>query len=393
MKTSNTRNVTGLYLASGKNDPLHIGGIVGGKAMRICSLPAHLNNRTTPNARELRGIIEGRSIVAAAPWTAVDGTAFDAIGFAITSAETALDTANEFDSLIAAVAAHRENVADTLRDNDRMMYYVQAINAFDTRMAELSPLYASSGITTRRDSTAGDNGTLVDVDEVLDGGAVVGHVFAAVNPARGQVQFKAQANGGKLIAWDRDFMGAVRSLVAASRQDSAVTASIMEISGANLFSDEPQTADEATVAQCVAWQSKPVSPGDAVAMAAAVMAGLYEAHGIGDDCGAVDYVIKMSPEVESPEYLYSMIASWCELLAELRAIDIDVPALKVTFASAVALEFGGWLYHAMTISGVVPTSDECEAKIAQLAAAHMCRAGGDLPLALDMVDSVVHPRS
>lgn len=65
MKTSNTRKITGLYMASGKNDPLHIGGMVDGKAQRICSLPAHLNNRKTPNARELRGIIEGRSVVAA----------------------------------------------------------------------------------------------------------------------------------------------------------------------------------------------------------------------------------------------------------------------------------------------------------------------------------------
>lgn len=221
MKTSNTRNVTGLYIASGKNDPLHIGGTIGGKAQRICSLPAHLNNREVPNARELRGIIEGRSIVAAAPWTAVDGTAFDAIGFAVTSAHTAFDTVNEFDSIIAAVAAHRENVIDTLRENDRSHLRAKALEAFDACTAKLSPLFAMEGVTVERDSTAGDNGGLVDVERVMVDGAVIGHVFAAAN--RGRVQFKAQANGGALVAWSDDFTGAARLLAAHSRMASPAT--------------------------------------------------------------------------------------------------------------------------------------------------------------------------
>ena len=215
MNTSNTRNVTGLYIASGKNDPLHIGGTIGGKAQRICSLPAHLNNREVPNARELRGIIEGRSIVKAAAWTAVDGTAFDAIGFANTSAETAIDTQNEFDSLVAAVAAHRENVIDTLRENDRSHLRAKALEAFDSRVEKLTPVYGLEGVAVERDSTAGDNGALVDVERVMVDGAVIGHVFAAAN--RGRVQFKAQALGGALVAWSDDFTGAARLLAASHR--------------------------------------------------------------------------------------------------------------------------------------------------------------------------------
>ena len=204
-----------LYMASDKKVPLHIGGTVGGVPQQICSLPAYLNGGKVPNLRELRGIVEGRSIVAASKWTEVDGTAFDAIGFAVTSANCAADEGGDF---LAEVNAHRENVIDTLRENDRSHLQAKALAAFDARIAELSPLYAAEGVTVERDSTAGDNGALVDVHRVLDGGAVVGHVFAGVN--RGRVEFKAQSLGGALVAWNSDVIGAVRALVAAMRRDA-----------------------------------------------------------------------------------------------------------------------------------------------------------------------------
>lgn len=216
MNVSNTRAVTGLYIASGKNDPLHIGGIVGGVAVRICSLPAYLNGGKTPSARELRGIIEGRSVVAAAPWAC-----FDAVAFGVTSAETAFDTAAEYDGLLYAVAAHRENVIDTLRENGRSHLQPQALAAFDARCAAKSSLYVDIGVTVRRDSSAGNNGTLVDVEEVSDQGATIGHVFAAVNPRRGRIEFKAQGNGGVQCGFSSDFKGAVLMLVAHVRMIGA----------------------------------------------------------------------------------------------------------------------------------------------------------------------------
>jgi hypothetical protein len=213
--------MTGLYMASSKNVRLHIGGMVNGKPQAICSLPAYLNGGKVPAVRDMRGILEGRSIVAASKWTEVDGTAFDAIGFAVTSANCAFDEGGD---LLAEVNAHRENVIDTLRENDRSHLQAKALAAFDARIAELAPaLYAAEGVTVERESSAGSNGALVDVERVTLDGGVIGHVFAAVN--RGRVEFKAQTLGGELAAWNSDFTGAVRALVAHARHAAAVTAS------------------------------------------------------------------------------------------------------------------------------------------------------------------------
>jgi hypothetical protein len=210
--------MTGLYMASSKNVRLHIGGMVNGKPQAICSLPAYLNGGKVPAVRDMRGILEGRSIVAASKWTEVDGTAFDAIGFAVTSANCAFDEGGD---LLAEVNAHRENVIDTLRENDRSHLQAKALAAFDARIAELAPaLYAVEGVTVERESSAGDNGALVDVERVTLDGGVIGHVFAAVN--RGRVEFKAQTLGGELAAWNSDFTGAVRALVAHARHAAAV---------------------------------------------------------------------------------------------------------------------------------------------------------------------------
>lgn len=73
MKTANTRNITKLATASyntvrsgGKFSAIAVCGTVDGKQVQLCSLPAHLNGNKLPGLRDLRGMIEGRSIVAAA---------------------------------------------------------------------------------------------------------------------------------------------------------------------------------------------------------------------------------------------------------------------------------------------------------------------------------------
>lgn len=70
MNTSNTRNVTGLHTASNNARQrgmlrLSVCGDINGVTVQIASLPAHLNGGKVPAQRELRGIIEGRSIVTA----------------------------------------------------------------------------------------------------------------------------------------------------------------------------------------------------------------------------------------------------------------------------------------------------------------------------------------
>lgn len=62
------------------------------------------------------------------------------------------------------------------------------------------------------ESSAGNNGCLVDVYAVSIDGGTVGHVFAANN--NGLVQFKAQMIGGAFVAWDASKDGAVAALVA-----------------------------------------------------------------------------------------------------------------------------------------------------------------------------------
>ena len=329
---------TNLYTASYKTvkggvniKAMCIGGKVDGRGAMLVSLVPYLVNHQLPNVREVRDIIAGKTIESSEAWEE-----------------------------------------------------------------------AAQGVTVElRDSIA-------DLRAYMKDSETIGFTHSGTMPGRRKAGYCAQNRAGAVIGWFECPRAAFRAVIVAYAGEShaelckraAFNAKVegdKDRADATLTAighkDAPANDYDANIAQLMAWQRKPVSPGDAVVMAAAVMAGVYESHGIGDDCGAVDYVCKMSPEVESPEYLYSMIASWCDLLAELRAIDIDVPALKITFASGVAQEFGAWLYHAIAISGAVPTSDDCEAKIAQLAAGHMCRAGGDLPLALDMVDSVVHPRS
>lgn len=73
MKTANTRSITKLATASyntvrsgGKFSAIAVCGTVDGKQVQLCSLPAHLNGNKLPALRDLRGMIEGRSIVAAA---------------------------------------------------------------------------------------------------------------------------------------------------------------------------------------------------------------------------------------------------------------------------------------------------------------------------------------
>lgn len=73
MKIANTRNVSNLATASyntvrsgGKFSAIAVCGTVDGKQVQLCSLPAHLNGNKLPGLRDLRGMIEGRSIVAAA---------------------------------------------------------------------------------------------------------------------------------------------------------------------------------------------------------------------------------------------------------------------------------------------------------------------------------------
>jgi hypothetical protein len=234
-----------LYTASYKDEQgvLRIGVYdTKRKTGAICSLPARLNGHNIPALRALRGIVEGRSIVAASKWTAVDGTAFDAIGFAVTSANIAFDEGGD---LLAEVNAHRENVIDTLRENDRTHLQAKALAAFDARIAELAPaLYALEGVAVERDSTAGDNGALVDVERVMVDGAVIGHVFAGVN--RGRVEFKAQALGGVLVAWSDDFIGAVRALAAHARYSAAAAKVGPKEEGYNLAHVDPlRTAQHA----------------------------------------------------------------------------------------------------------------------------------------------------
>ena len=222
MKTANTRNMVSLSLQSIKTEgrkypAIAVCAMIKGKCTAVCSIVPYLNGHNLPSLRELRGIVEGRSIVAASKWTEVDGTAFDAIGFAVTSANCAFDEGGD---LLAEVNAHRENVIDTLRENDRSHLQAKALAAFDAQIAKLAPaLYAVQGVAVERDSTAGDNGALVDVSRVLVDGGVIGHVFAA--PHRGRVEFKAQALGGELVAWNSDFTGAVRALAAHARYQSA----------------------------------------------------------------------------------------------------------------------------------------------------------------------------
>lgn len=220
MKVSNTRAVTGLATASYTTrrngrafTAVAVCGNVGGKVEALFSL---VGSAKVPAQRELRGLLEGRSVVAAAPWAC-----FDAVDFGTRSAETAFDTAAEYDGLLYAVAAHRENVIDTLRENDRSHLQPQALAAFDARCAAKSSLYVDIGVTVRRDSSAGNNGTLVDVEEVSDQGATIGHVFAAVNPRRGRIEFKAQGNGGVQCGFSSDFKGAVLMLVAHVRMIGA----------------------------------------------------------------------------------------------------------------------------------------------------------------------------
>ena len=145
MKVSNTRNVTGLYMGSytttrsngNKIQPIAVGGKVGGKVVMLFSLLPRMTGYKMPALRELRGMLEGRSIVAAAEWANVEN--FDAIGFAVRSADEAQDQIKEYSSTAKAVASYRQNVIDTLRENDRSMFQEKALAAFDARIAELFP--------------------------------------------------------------------------------------------------------------------------------------------------------------------------------------------------------------------------------------------------------------
>jgi len=73
LKVSNTRKITGLATASyttlragKKHTAIAVCGNVDGKQVQLFSLPAELNAFKLPGLRELRGMLEGRSIVDAA---------------------------------------------------------------------------------------------------------------------------------------------------------------------------------------------------------------------------------------------------------------------------------------------------------------------------------------
>lgn len=62
---------------------------------------------------------------------------FNAVDFGVRSAELAVDAPGEYDGVANAVQAHRINVIDTCRENDRECFTAAALAAFDARVKAL----------------------------------------------------------------------------------------------------------------------------------------------------------------------------------------------------------------------------------------------------------------
>ena len=112
---------------------LAVCGMVRGKCQALFSLVPHLMSYREPKLRELRGMLEGRSIEASRGWL----DTFNSVDFAQRSADTAFDCRADYDGLEQSIAAHRVNVVDTLNEQSREQFHAEALAAFDARVAEL----------------------------------------------------------------------------------------------------------------------------------------------------------------------------------------------------------------------------------------------------------------
>jgi hypothetical protein len=80
----------------------------------------------------------------------------DALSFARTSANIAVDCAADYDGLDNSIASHRENIRDTLNDEGASEHEAECFAIYDARILELRPAPVAAAVPAAARVTAAD---------------------------------------------------------------------------------------------------------------------------------------------------------------------------------------------------------------------------------------------
>jgi hypothetical protein len=271
MKTANTRNMVSLSLQSIKTEgrkypAIAVCAMINGKCQAVCSIVPYLNGHNLPSLRELRGILEGRSIVAS------DAGACD----------DAYILANSILRNVGAFARQRERLAADPRKHGRDT----ALRAF-TAIQEVSAVHP----TVQEEFYVFRPGLMKDDPRSGKCFAARGEWISRACASLDEVQKVALAHLRGMPEPAAPVDGMAEGFAQAVEQQRASFEQVAELS-------------------------------DAVVFAAAAMAGFCNAHRPGthrvkSNRPILHVAQTTKGEVSSAAYLYNMLASWAEVLKNI----------------------------------------------------------------------------